>query len=271
MNELNHILIRANKDIYRYLSGSNVSNFLGHGYDFAELVEYNLGDDIRDISWINSAKRGEIYVKKMHEEKDLSIVCLAIMDGRMVVGEKFETMLQAAASIGYLAHYQNDLFSGLYNLKESLAITPPSKSHQAIEHFLKQLHNQQPLGTTVAYNHIIQQLMEQLHQKSLIVLVGDFLDEVDLSTLAYKHDVVALLIRDKQEEQPIYQSNVELIDPTTNEASHKMLTPRAIKHYQKRLLEHDAKLIEHFATHRIRYTKIFSPDEIVEKFSRVFA
>ncbi|MEA2028954.1 MAG: hypothetical protein U9N49_08260, partial [Campylobacterota bacterium] len=69
---------------------------------------------------------------------------------------------------------------------------------------------------------------------------------------------------------PAYESNVQLIDPTTNQASSKILTPRAIKHYQKKLQAHDATLFEHFGTHRIRYTKIFSADEIIEALSKVF-
>jgi len=272
MNELSHILIRAQKDIYRYLSGSNLSNFLGHGYDFAELVEYNIGDDIRDISWINSAKRGEIYVKKMHEEKDLSIVVVAMMEGRMMVGDKLETLLQTTASIGYLANHQNELFSGAYTMdKSALALMPPSKSKEAMEHYIKELYNQQPLGESIEYQQVITQLMERLPQKALVCIIGDFLDDIDLSSLAYKHDVVALLIRDRAEENPQYQSNAQLIDPSTNQASSKILTPRAIKHYQKKLQEHDDKLFEHFGTHRIRYTKIFSTDEIIEKLSKVFA
>jgi uncharacterized protein (DUF58 family) len=272
MNELSHILIQAQKDIYRYLSGSNVSNFLGHGYDFAELVEYSYGDDIRDISWINSAKRGEIYVKKMHEEKDLNIVCVAMVDGRMVVGDKLEVLLQLSASIGYLAHYQNDLFSGAYTSNQSaLTLMPPSKSKEAMEHYISELYTQEPLGSAIEYNQVVEALLERLPQKALICIIGDFLDEVDLSTLAYKHDVVALIIRDETEENPSYESGVQLIDPQTNEASTKILTPRAIKHYQKKLQEHDSQLIKHFHTHQIRFTKIYKRSEIIEKLSKVFA
>ncbi len=271
MNPLSHILIRAKKDIYRYLSGSNLSRFLGHGYDFAELVEYRIGDDIRDISWISSAKRGEIYVKKMHEEKDLSIVCLAMIEGRMAVGNKYETLLQTVASIGYIAHYQHNLFGGYYSIDGVLQRVAPSKSHQTVEYFLEQLYSQNPLGQSLHYQETIEHLMEHLHPKSLIVLVGDFLDDVDLSLLAYKHEVIAIIVRSIDEEMPSYQSDVALIDPTTNQASSKILTPNAIKHYQKKLQQHDAKLTQHFNRHAIRFIKIYHPDEIVERLGKVLA
>lgn len=271
MNPLSHILIRAKKDIYRYLSGSNLSRFLGHGYDFAELVEYRIGDDIRDISWISSAKRGEIYVKKMHEEKDLSIVCVAMVEGRMVVGKKYETLLQTVASIGYLAHYQHDLFGGYCTIDGALHRIAPSKSYQTIEYFLEQLYSHNPLGQSLHYQETIEHLMEHLHPKSLIVLVGDFLDDVDLSLLAYKHEVIVIIVRSFDEEMPSYQSDVELIDPTTNQASSKVLTPNAIKHYQKKLQQHDAKLLKEFGVHRVRSIKIYHPDEIAEKLSKVLA
>ncbi|MBN2824867.1 MAG: DUF58 domain-containing protein [Campylobacterales bacterium] len=270
MNELSRILIRAKKDIYRYLSGSNVSRFLGHGYDFAELGEYRYGDDIRNISWIRSAQQREIYVKKKHEEKDLSIVCLTLVDGRMVVGNKFETLLQVVASIGYLAYYQKNLFTGFYTANEQLHMISPSKSIHATQHYLVELERHNLLGTSVSYQEAITQLMRGLPQKSLVVIVGDFLDEVELSSLSYRHDTVAIAVRAKEEEQPRIQSNVQLIDPTTLQSSNKLLTQRAIKHYQKRLHEHDMKLTEHFASHRIRHTTIYSPDEIIEKFSELF-
>ncbi|KIM10413.1 MAG: hypothetical protein KU38_07530 [Sulfurovum sp. FS08-3] len=271
MNELAHILIRAKKDIYRYLSGSNLSRFLGHGYDFAELVEYRIGDDIRDISWISSAKRGEIYVKKMHEEKDLSIVCVAMVEGRMAVGNKYETLLQTVASMGYIAHYQHNLFGGYYTIKGALQRVEPSKSHQTVEYFVEQLYSQNPLGQSLEYQSVLEYLMEHLHSKALVVVVGDFLDDVDLARLAYKHEVIAIVVRSIDEEIPPYQSDVELIDPTTNQASSKILTPNAIKYYQKKLQQHDAKLTQHFNGHGIRFIKIYHPDEIVERLGKVLA
>jgi len=55
--------IKARQEVYTYLSGNHLSKLLGEGYDFSTLLEYQLGDDIRRIDWIASAKLQKPYVK----------------------------------------------------------------------------------------------------------------------------------------------------------------------------------------------------------------
>lgn len=67
MDKFETIVLKAKDDVYTHLQGANLAKFLGQGYDFSELRAYESADDIRYISWINSAKSNELYVKKMHE------------------------------------------------------------------------------------------------------------------------------------------------------------------------------------------------------------
>jgi len=264
------ITLKAKEDVYRLLQGGNFSKFLGQGYDFSELRTYDSSDDIRHISWINSAKFGEPYVKKMHEERELNVVVAMLVDGRMVIGKKQELMGQLFAVLSYSALYSNDLLQSSLFIGESFKQREPSKRIKEVEATLKQLLEVEPLGLALDYGQIEHRLLEKIEEKSLLFLVGDFLDEVDLSILAQKHEVCVLIVRDPWEESPTQKPEAQLLNPITNRLFSQILSCRAITHYQQKLEEHDQKLYAYFNKHKIRYVKIFSTEEIVERLEALF-
>ncbi len=264
------IILKAKEDVYRLLQGSNFSKFLGQGYDFSELRTYDSSDDIRHISWINSAKFGEPYVKKMYEERELNVVVAVLIDGRMVISKKQEVMAQILAVLSYSALYANDILQSCFFIGDSFKQREPSKQIEEVEATLKQLLKIEPLGLALDYGQIGQRLLEKIEEKSLLFLVGDFLEEIDLSILAQKHEVSVLIVRDSWEETPTQKPEVQLVNPITNKLLSQTLSSSAIKHYKKKLEEHDQKLYAHFNEHKIRYVKIFSSEEIVQKLESLF-
>ena len=264
------ITLKAKEDVYRLLQGGNFSKFLGQGYDFSELRTYDSSDDIRHISWINSAKFGEPYVKKMHEERELNVVVAMLIDGRMAIGQKQELMGQVLAVLSYSALYANDLLQSCFFVGESFKQQEPTKRIEEVEATLEQLLEIEPLGLALDYSQIQQKLLEKIEEKSLLFLLGDFLEEIDLSVLAEKHEVCVLIVRDPWEENPVQKPEAQLLNPISNKLLSQTLSSSAIKHYQQKLEEHDQKLYAHFNEHRIRYVKIFSSDEIVESLEGLF-
>lgn len=264
------ITLKAKKDVYRLLQGGNFSKFLGQGYDFSELRSYDSSDDIRHISWINSAKFSEPYVKKMHEERELNVVVSMLIDGRVAIGKKQELMAQVFTVLSYSALYVNDLWQSCLVVGEDFLQSEPSKRVEEVETTLKQLLAIKPLGLALDYGQIEKKLLEKIASKSLLFLLGDFLEEIDLSVLAQKHEVCVVIIRDRWEEMPTLSVDAQLLNPITNKSLSQTLSSSAIKHYQQKLEEHDQKLYAHFNQHSIRYVKIFSSEEIVESLESLF-
>jgi len=257
------ILFRAKKDVYTHLSGGNLSRILGEGYDFAELQEYQPTDDIRHISWINSAKLGKTYVKKMYEERELNITVCSLLDGRMVIGKKLELLSYIVALLGYSAYSSNNLFRSISIFGNDIKEYNPTKNIEAIEQSINNIYNFKPLGKSIDYREIPSKLMQTIEAKSILFIIGDFLDNIDLSILSQKHEVVVIIVRDRWEENPITSPNAQLIDPQTNRAINQTLSRRAIKYYKAKLLEHDNRLIEQFNRYNIRYTKVYNIDEVL--------
>ncbi len=267
--EVQKIIIRAREDIYGYLNGSNISNILGEGYDFSELREYSYGDDIKHISWITTAKLGKPYVKKMYEERDLNIVVATLIDGRFMVGDKLETISYIAGVLGYSTHILNSILYPILISKED-RFYEPTKDMELIDRYIEDIYSSNLLGSSLDYSRVSTKLLNRVYKKSLIFILGDFLDPIDLSILSQKHEVIAIIVRDRFEDNPTPILNSELIDPRTNRAVNQTLTKRAINEYKKRLIEHDNRLFFHLDSNNIRYTKIYSIDEVIKKLEELF-
>lgn len=100
--------------------------------------------------------------------------------------------------------------------------------------------------------------------------MGDFLEEVDLSLLAQKHEVIAVVIRDREEESPQRLGEVTLTNPEKREKVETYFGKKSIAQYRKNLLEHEEKRSEHFTRYGIRSVKIFTDEEVIPKLITLF-
>jgi uncharacterized protein (DUF58 family) len=271
---LKALQLKAKHQVYTLLSGHNLSKLHGEGYDFSELREYQVGDDIRKINWMITAKLGKPYIKELHANRELSVVVATLMDGSVYFGSgnaKQKKLTEVATLLGYATQQNGDLFTGTNYAQKQNTSTPPTKQLYHIEQFSKTLYEASLLGTTLDYTNSIQDLFKRLHKPSLVFVIGDFLEEIDLSFLAQKHEVITIIIRDKEEESPRSLGEVLLSNPQNNSSMETYFGKRSIKKYLTKLKEHDEKLVEHFSQHDIPYVKIFTDEEVLGKLVSLFA
>ena len=93
----------------------------------------------------------------------------------------------------------------------------------------------------------------------------DDIEKLDLKLLCQKHEIIALIVRDKFEENPIELGNVSFIDPNNNKIFESILDKNSILEYQKRVIENDHKLYNHFQNCAIRFTKIYTNEDPIKK------
>jgi len=270
---LKALQLKAQHQVYTLLSGHNLSKLHGEGYDFSELREYQTGDDIRKINWTITAKLGKPYIKELHANRELSVVVCALMDGSLYFGSgnaKQEKLTEVATLLGYAAQQNGDLFTGISYEQSHTSATPPAKQLYHIEQFSKTLYESSLLGTTLDRKTAIQNLFKRLHKPSLVFVVGDFLEEIDLSLMAQKHEVIAVIIRDRNEESLQKLGEVTLNDPQVGGKIDTYFGQKSIEKYLAKLKENDDKLREHFARYDIRSVKIFTDDEVIGKLVGLF-
>jgi len=265
--------LKARHQVYTLLSGHNLSKLHGEGYDFSELREYQMGDDIRKINWTITAKLGKPYIKELHANRELSVVVSTLMDGSLYFGKgnaKQVKITEIATLLAYATLHSNDLFTGVSYTQNQTYITPPTKQLYHIDAFAKHLFETSLLGTTLNTLTAIEALFKKVTKPSLVFIVGDFLEPIDLSLLAQKHEVIAVIVRDRAEENPKSLAEVTLHNPHNQNKVDTYFGKRSIKKYLAKLQEQDEKNQEHFSQYGIRYIKIFTDEEVVGKLNSLF-
>ncbi len=271
--DLKALQLKARHQVYTLLSGHNLSKLHGEGYDFSELREYQIGDDIRKINWTITAKLGKPYIKELHANRELSVVVATFMDGSLYYGTgnaKQTKLTEVATLLAYATQQNADMFTGIRYEQSRTTSTVPTKQIYHIEQFSKGLFEASLLGTKVNSVSSVENLFKRVQKPSLLFVLSDFLEEVDLSLLAQKHEVVAIIIRDREEESPKKLGEITLNSPQSSIKMDTYFGNKSIEKYLAKLKENDAKLIEHFSRYDIRYVKIFTDDEVAEKLISLF-
>jgi uncharacterized protein (DUF58 family) len=267
------ILIRTRRNIFGANAGGSPSIFAGNGLDFSELKEYTFGDDVRNINWKVTAREQKPFVNVFNEERELNIVVVFLESGSIFFGSKRfkqEVMAEALSLISYSAIRNDDRVSTLVFSDKEEFFLPPTRALGSLNVTVPEVLGRDPLGKRVDYAALVDYINSRIRRRSLIFLIGDFYGErIDLSLLA-RHEVYAIMVRDRFEEYPALAGEIELLDAQTLESAGLTLSPALARRYGEALAEHDRRLGEHFAAHRILATKIYTDEEPFIKLSALF-
>jgi len=266
------ILLKARKQVFGEMLGNNASLFQGEGFEFTELREYVYGDDVRKIDWKTTAKLGKPFIKIYSEERELNVVTAVMMGGSSYFGtvkQKSEVMSELVALLGFSAVKNGDLFSSIIYADKLYNMTKPNKKFFAIQDAVTQMQEFNMLGKSSDYKSFADTLYKRIKRKSLLFIISDFVGEVDLALLSKKHDVVALIVRDKFEENPEALGQMRLMDMENDRSFEGMVGKAELKSYKKALALNDEKLYAHFKRSAVRYTKIYTDEEPYLKLAKL--
>jgi uncharacterized protein (DUF58 family) len=267
------ISLRARKQVFGSLSGANLSRFQGEGFEFAELREYVYGDDVRKIDWKTTAKAGKPFIKIYYEERELNVVISTLLSGSTYFGAtvpKYEYMIELMAILGYSAVKNRDQFSHILYADKLYRKTKPSKKVYAVNKEIEEVVKFDVLGKAANYNGWIKDLNKYVRKKSLLIMIGDFVGDYNLSLLAKKHDLILIMVRDHFLENLKPMGEIRLIDPGYLDSFRGNLDEDTIKVYKDALRKNDTKLYKHIREVGARYIKIYTnQDPYVELLKRL--
>lgn len=267
---LKKILIKSKKEVFSDISGNNSSKLKGEGYDFLELREYEYGDDVKHIDWTISAKLQQPYVKVFHAQKELDIHIVSLLSGSLYFGlEKFknEIVTEVCSVLGFSAIKQGDPFSSYIANEDLTILTKKSKKFFSVVSMCEEIYNYKLINKIIDYKKVCDKLFLTIKRKSVIFLIGDFIDfkNLDLKLLSKKHEVYIVIIRDKFEENPQALGTVNLVDSQNGLSFEGVLDDSTIVNYKKLILENDHKLFTHLQKCNIKSVKIYTNDNISSK------
>lgn len=273
MSKLQKILVRARRQVFSEMVGSNPSIFQGEGYDFIELREYMPGDDIRHIDWNITAKMQKPFIKIFREERELNVVVVSILNGSVHFGSKRfkqEAIAEVAALLGFSTLKNGDLLSSYIFTNEMVSHSKPSKKLHQIQKNVQDILEFDAINKKVDFKVIADTLFKRLKRKSLILIIGDYFEIPDFRLLARKHEVLSVIVRDHLEEHPPEMGFASLVDPESGAVLEGDFNASSVRAYSQKVAAHDHRLFERLRRDGIRFTKVYTDSIAGVKLRRLF-
>ena len=188
-------------------AGEYHSAFKGRGMTFAEVREYQYGDDVRDIDWNVTARHNHPYVKVYEEERELTVMLLVDVSASRNFGavgeEKRQMIAEIAATIAFSAIQNNDKIGALFFSDRVEKFITPKKGRKHILFLIRELldFTPQSRGTDIAA--AVRYFTDALKRRCTMFLISDFIDSGDyrtpLTVAMSRHDVMAIQVYDKRD------------------------------------------------------------------------
>ncbi|MFH2047220.1 MAG: DUF58 domain-containing protein [Pseudomonadota bacterium] len=205
-------------------AGQYESAFKGHGIEFAEVREYQPGDDVRNIDWNVSARVGHPFVKVFHEERELTVILLLDLSGSHLFGtrKKFkrDLLAEVAGMIAFLAIRTNDKVGAVLFSSMVEKYIPPKKGVSHVWRLIKEIFSYEPQDLKTDIDKALIYLNRVVKRHAIVFLISDFIDsdfEKSLKLTAKKHDLTIIRISDPAEEKLPEVGFTILRDPETNQ------------------------------------------------------
>lgn len=272
MSKSKKLILKAKKSIFSEKIGNNPSIFKGEGYDFVELRDYQIGDDIRKIDWNITAKFHKPYIKLFQEERELNIVTVSLLSGSTYFGSKKmknDLIGEIVSILGISAVKNMDMFSSFTFFDDKFKFNKPSKRELAVKKGVEDVINLDPLNRGLDTQFVIKTLMEKVKKRSLIFIISDFYHKLDLKYLSKKSEVVAIVVRDRVEEVPPPLGHITLIDNETGRRAEGDFTSNL--HYIEKVKSYDRELFQEFKKRGIRYIKIYTDQNPLRELRKFFS
>jgi uncharacterized protein (DUF58 family) len=187
-------------------SGEYHSVFKGRGMNFAEVREYQYGDDIRSIDWNVTARTGAPYVKVFQEERELTVMLAVDVSGSGDFGTsgrmKGEIAVEICALLAFSAIKNNDKVGLIIFSDRIEKFVPPRKGRRHVLRVLRELLYFEPEGRETDIAGALEYLAHVVRRRAVVFLVSDFIArgyEKALAVAGRRHDVIAIRMGDRRE------------------------------------------------------------------------
>lgn len=194
---------------------------MGVGTEFAELREYDTGDDPRFIDWKATARLSQPLVRVLEPEREQTLLIL-LDRGRLMTAQvqglnRFDWGMNAALSLALAGVSRGDRVGlGVFDRTLHTWI-PPKGGHANFQQMIERLTPIQPVLEESDYLAAATHAAQQQHRRSLVVLITDIVDETAsaellsaLARLRPRHLPFCITLRDPAIDRQAHQPTAEV-------------------------------------------------------------
>ncbi len=261
-------------------AGQYHSAFKGRGMAFAEVREYQFGDDVRDIDWNVTARFRKPYVKVFEEERELTVMLLVDVSGSLDFGTrsrmKSEMATEIAATIAYSAIQNNDKIGVVFFSDRIEKYIPPKKGRKHILYIIREMLDFKPESRKTDIGGAMEFFTRVMKRRTTAFVLSDFYDRHDffkqMQIANNKHDVMAIQVYDKWAKA---LPNVGLVKVVDAESGHEMYVDTSSKKvrvaHARYWIERQQMLKDTLSRANVDWVSVATDDDYVKAMMHLFA
>ncbi|MBA3854619.1 MAG: DUF58 domain-containing protein [Gemmatimonas sp.] len=208
LRQVRRIELRTRGLVNSRFTGEYHSVFKGMGMEFAEVREYQPGDEVRTIDWNVSARMRKLFVKRFVEERELTVLLLVDTSGSSRGGavdqDKQGMAAELAAVLALTATRNNDRVGLLLHSDRVEHVVPPKKGRRHALRLVRDVLAARAQQRATDLGAACDYAARLLPHRSIVFVVSDFVSpdyERPLTRLSRRHDVVAVVLDDPGERE----------------------------------------------------------------------
>jgi uncharacterized protein (DUF58 family) len=205
--KIRHIEIYTRRLLSGALVGDNRSAVKGSGFEFDQIRDYQMGDDIRFIDWHSSARMNTMLVKQYVEERNRTIVLAVDVSASRSFSSthalRSELIAEIASVLALVGDYGKDSVGLLLFSQDVELFIPPATGRKQARIIMEKLFTYQATRATTSIKSALTYLAALQRRDAVVFLISDFIDdgfEPLLRVVAKKHDLIALRCLDAHEQ-----------------------------------------------------------------------
>lgn len=261
-------------------AGQYHSAFKGRGMAFAEVREYQFGDDVRDIDWNVTARFRKPYVKVFEEERELTVMLLVDVSGSLDFGTrsrmKSEMATEIAATIAYSAIQNNDKIGVVFFSDRIEKYIPPKKGRKHILYIIREMLDFKPESRKTDIGGAMEFFTRVMKRRTTAFVLSDFYDRHDffkqMQIANNKHDVIAIQVYDKWAKA---LPDVGLVKVVDAESGHEMYVDTSSKKvraaHARYWIERQQMLKDTLSRANVDWVSVATDDDYVKAMMHLFA
>lgn len=191
------------------LQGDYRTLFRGFGLDLADLREYQLYDDVRQIDWNVTARLDTPYVRQYNEDREITAWFLLDVSPSVDFGSesasKRTKLAELVAVLGRILTRHGNRIGAILYTGESEQVVPSGAGRRHLLYLLHSLQSKPPLEAAppTSLRELLVSAYNIVMRRSLVVLVSDFFSDAGwvkpLGHLAQRHELLAARVYDPLE------------------------------------------------------------------------
>ena len=261
-------------------AGQYHSAFKGRGMAFAEVREYQFGDDVRDIDWNVTARFRKPFVKVFEEERELTVMLLIDVSGSLDFGTrkcmKSDMAVEMAATIAFSAIQNNDKIGVIFFSDRIEKYIPPKKGRKHILYIIREMLDFHPVSHKTDIGEAVAFFTRMMKRRTTACVISDFYDNRDFTKQVQiansKHDLMAIQVYDRWAKQLPDVGLLKIMDAETGHELYIDSSSRKVRQaHAKYWIEHEEKLREIFSRSKVDWVSVATDEDYVKAMMLLFA